>query len=236
MKLKYIQQEDIQQVMGISQSFQTVEEFCAFLEQNASGTENTGIRQSIRPLIKKIDPQAKPNKNTFEENVDWIRNYCTFQDGAEVLEEAQPVDQEPEQASFAQIKEAYETEWYQHMIQLDGDDLDYPEDISLCEGGLITQQKEFTLIVTKEGLSLDTKKVLIVEAEGSRVLALGYLQEKESNVYDAVFDCKEHILYERFAGQSQYRRCIFHGRQGIQPCAGTGLPIVSCGKRTPAVY
>lgn len=212
MKLKYIQQEDIQQVMGISQSFQTVEEFCAFLEQNASGTENTGIRQSIRPLIKKIDPQAKPNKNTFEENVDWIRKYCTFQDGAEALDEvkqAQPVDQEPEQASFAQIKEAYETEWYQHMIQLDGDDLDYPEDISLCEGGLITQQKEFTLTVTKEGLSLDTKKVLIVEAEGSRVLALGYLQEKESNVYDAVFDCKEHILYERFAGQSQYRLVVF---------------------------
>lgn len=226
MVLKYIGQEDIQQILGIQENFQTVEELCDYLQQKGSGVENTDIRMAIRPLVKKADPQAKPNKCTFEDNVRWIRENCTFEQAEEssLQKEGQeqsvpdsPVKpsedtcQQQTKEYFEQAVYEFETKLCQQVQQLEGEELDYPQDLSLCEGGIITRQKEFTITVSKDGLVLDTKRAMLVEAEGCRVLALGCLVNKDGdpNTYDVVFDNRDYILYDRFEGQSQYRLIVY---------------------------
>lgn len=222
MALKYIRQEDIQQILDIQETFQTIDEFCDYLRENGKVTENVNIRTSIRKLVKMADPEAKPNRHTFEENICWIKENCTFEETKKSAAEtaAQTADQTmpdtaqtvPEQNTkeyYEKIIYEFENDIYKRVSQLEGEDLDYPEDIFLYEDGTITEQKDFELVVSKEGLILDTEKVLIVEEEGNRVLALGYLVDKGDNTYCAIFENKEYILYERFAGQSQYRLIVF---------------------------
>ena len=78
------------------------------------------------------------------------------------------------ETDFEEIMYDFETNIYKDTSPLE-EELDYSEGISLREGGIITQQKEFQIYVNNDGLELDTRKVLIVESEGNQVLALGHL-------------------------------------------------------------
>lgn len=214
MGLKNIKPEDIKAILGIQEDFQNIDEFCDYLEPCVFGAENTNIRVSIRKLIRKIAPEEKPMQKTFVENVEWIRSNCfigeqsTGQETKEKDDEGEKVQNCVPETDFEEIMYDFETNIYKDTSPLE-EELDYSEGISLREGGIITQQKEFQIYVNNDGLELDTRKVLIVESEGNQVLALGHLSRHVDTTYYVIFDNKDHILYDRFSGKNQFRLIVF---------------------------
>lgn len=215
MDLKHIRPEDIKETLEIDEEFQDIDQFCAYLQMYIKGSDNTNVRVGIRKLVKKIAPEERAGMRTFEENVEWIRENCFMgerppePEAAAGKETKQEIPFPDEPCDFEQIKYEYENSLFKKITPLEDEDLDYSADIILREGGIITQQKGLEITSYKEDLDLDTGKVLITEAEGNQVLALGRLASLGDDRYSVIFDKKEQILYDRFAGRNQFRLVVF---------------------------
>ncbi len=218
MELKHIRPEDIREALEIEEEFQDIDQFCAYLETCIKGSDNTNVRVGIRRLVKNIAPEERPSRRTFEENVAWIRANCFMGEKPEAPKAAAKQEPKPKIPSpvkacdFDQIRNDYETSLFKEITPLEDEDLDYSADIVLREGGIITQQKGFEITCYRGDLDLDTGKALITEAEGNQVLALGRLARLEDGRYSVIFDKKEQILYDRFAGRNQFRLVVFSGK------------------------
>ena len=215
MDLKHIRPEDIKETLEIEEEFQDIDQFCAYLQMYIKGSDNTNVRVGIRKLVKKIAPEERAGMRTFEENVEWIHENCFMgerpaePEAAAGKETKQEIPFPDEACDFEQIKYEYENSLFKKITPLEDEDLDYSADIILREGGIITQQKGLEITSYKEDLDLDTGKVLITEAEGNQVLALGRLASLGDDRYSVIFDKKEQILYDRFAGRNQFRLVVF---------------------------
>lgn len=214
--------EVIKEYLGISKEFSNVQQFCDFLLHNETDTNiKLGIKKMLVQKVLNDNKEGKmaAQKRLFKDSVEWIRENCCFgNDEMEtVIVSNEPVASEPTimpnivQNDFEKIKTEYEQNEYKKVEQLQDGDLDYSEGIVLHEGGIITQQNNVQLFLYKEGIQLDLSKLLIVAAEGNRVLAAGFLvpDKEEKSAFVAVFNDKKCIDYKAFSGIRQARFVLY---------------------------
>lgn len=209
--------DDVKNVLQIDKDFQSIEEFYTFLKSKARGIENTDFRRDIKKLIHIISPNQEVKRFNYSDSIDWIKNNCyigTINNKLEINKSYVEIKENnfEENINFNNIKNDFEKSIYKALIPLEGEELDYAQDITLKEGGVISVQKEFEIYAYKEELkNLDTSKVLLAEDSGNAFLALGYLVKSpdDNTTYTVVFDNKKHILYNRFKNQNQFRLILF---------------------------
>lgn len=220
-----INNEMLKEFLELKAEFNNIDELCDYLIANAGQIEKPAIKKMLlsKVVSEDINERKGVQKRTFKENVEWIRNNCDFQNesgSSDVSKSKNPLVTPPEvklevipENNFQKIKNEYENTDYEKLKQLGDDDLDYTEGIILHEGGTITQQNEYQLYLSKSkaDIEFDLSKVLIVEAEGNKVLALGYLVPSVdiNGAYTLVFEDKKCIDYKAFVGISQARFVLY---------------------------
>lgn len=216
---KYVvKSADVREYLEIDKKFSGIEEFCDFLlSLNSESNVKQGLKKMLMAKVVRENEaeQRRVQKRLFKDQVEWMRKYCSL-DG---LNPTEPSDDIiiPEvsafcpESDFEKIKSAYEQTEYKKVRQLEEDDLDYTEDIVLHEGGIISQQNKKQIFVNKTGIDVDPSKILIVEAMGNRVLALGYLvrSQEDPSAYTVVFQDKHCIDYDGFQDITQARFVIY---------------------------
>lgn len=215
-----IESSDIREYLETDRDFSGIEEFCSFLLDSES---QINIKHELKKmLLEKVvhenkEEQHRVKNRLFKDSVEWIRQHCSLDgldtEAVETSDNATIPDRSafrPER-DFQKVKSVYEQTEYKKVTQLEEDDLDYTEDIVLHEGGIITQQNQKQIFVNKAGIDVDPSKILIVEAAGNRVLALGYLVQdlEDLNAYTVVFQDKNCIDYDGFSEIAQARFVIY---------------------------
>ena len=223
---KYIIDNDmLKEFLALKEEFNNIDKLCDYLIEHTDEIEKPAMKKMLLSKVVARDSTEKKGvqQRVFKENVDWIRNNCAFENESEPsgIHENEtpsviPPEPKPEiipENNFQRIKLEYENGDYAKVKQLDDDDLDYTEGIVLHEGGIITQQNEYQLYLSKSkaDIEFDLSKVLIVEAEGNKVLALGYLVPSVDikMTYTLVFEDKKCIDYKSFVGISQARFVLY---------------------------
>ena len=209
-----IENKTIKEYLETEEEFSNVEEFCEWLlERHEDTNRKIALKEMLLECAENEEEKQKIKKGYFKDRVEWVRENCCI--GEEI--EKKPgipgggvgggsgnVPEPPgvEKLDFKKIKAEFETEGYKELTPLDEEELDYTEGFVLHEGGIITQQNEVQLYVLKDGLELNLSKILIIEASGNKVLALGHLvkMSETGSDYTVVFDEKSFILYREFAG------------------------------------
>lgn len=222
--------EVIKEYLGITREFTSVKDFCDYLYGNEGSTDiKLGLKKMLVRKVLNDDKEEKSaaQKRLFKENVAWVLANCSIKgtaaetaapDAAGRIQEGTAAARAviPEN-DFQKVRDDYENREYELVRKLEEEILDYTDGIVLHEGGVITQQNEYQLYLSglQSNLELDLSKILIVELEGNKVLALGHMVPdiKEENVYTIVFDNKKCIDYRAFVGISQ-ARFILYTKQG----------------------
>lgn len=227
-----INNEMLKEFLELDVEFNNVNDLCDYLVKNIdkSTTQRVGIRNM---LMKKIVAENREERKFIQqiinpqEVIEWIRKNCIFENEqeAEFVPEIKIISEDisekctrfVSEMDFQKIKSEYENSDYEKVQQLDSEDVDYTEGIVLLEEGIITKQNEYQLIFEKSNIELDLSKVLIVELEGNRVLALGYLvpDEKNRDAYTMVFENRDLIDYSAFIGVTQARIVIYTKKGSI---------------------
>ena len=219
---------EIREYLDGSKDFSAIKEFCEFLRNSGNEANiRVGIRKMLSEKVLADNKEEKESckKRKFEENVEWIQNNCRIEGeqvdvtpdenvDVEVIEyeKVEYKDVVP-QSDFQIIKQKYENEDFEKVIQLEDEDIDYSEGIVLYEKSVITKQNNVQLFVSKKmsKISFDMSKVLIVEAEGNKVLALGYMVPSVKNEleYTLAFEDKRCINYDLFEGIRKARFVLY---------------------------
>ncbi len=205
--------------------FHSIDDFCKYLtdiveDEATDKAKKFKIKQSFKDLVKEIsdgdeEEQKKVFQRTFEENVEWIKEHCVFNESekSEDTEKKEPemsVEQVIFQDNFGKATQDYQTSDYKKVQPLEEDDLDYTA-IELREGGIITQQDKVQLILYKKRITLDLSKILFVAEKGNKVLAMGHLvqDEKDAKTYSVVLPDKECIDYQAFKNVNRARIILY---------------------------
>lgn len=223
-----LKNSDIKDYLDTSKEFSKIKEFCDFLRNNeADSNIKVGIKKMLseKVLINNKTEKEAIKKKMFVENIEWIQNNCCIEDEQvdmslnevvdnDVIEEEKAEYKEVvPQSDFQIIKQKYEHEDFEKVTQLEDEDIDYSEGIVLHEKSVITKQNNVQLFLSKKksNISFDFSKVLIVEAEGNKVLALGYMVPSVKNEleYTLVFEDKQCIDYDLFKGISKARFVLY---------------------------
>ena len=206
--------------------FSNIKEFCDFLRNVEAGTDiKVGIRTMFCAKTDDKLEKAAIRKRMFEEQIEWIQNNCRIEGeqvdvtpdenvDVEVIEyEKVEYKEVVPQSDFQIIKHKYENEDFEKVIQLEDGNIDYSDGIVLYEKSVITKQNNVQLFVSKKmpKISFDMSKVLIVEAEGNKVLALGYMVPSVKNEldYTLVFEDRRCINYDLFEGIRKARFVLY---------------------------
>lgn len=223
---KYIiNNEMLKEYLELKEEFYDINNLCDYLIEHVDKIERHKLKEMLlKMVVEKENNQERINirNRLFKENVEWMRNNCTFENEnknmSDISENKIPIVKfslpriNPEN-DFEKVKLEYENSDYEKVEQFNDEDLDYTEGIVLNEGGIITQQNNYQLYLSKstKDIEFDLSKVLIVEAEGNKVLALGYLVPNADNnmEYTLVFENRKCIDYKSFVGISQARFVLY---------------------------
>lgn len=226
----YLKKELVKHSFEQSSEFESIEDFCDFLDK---GKKEINVKVSLRKFFSKeiLKENSELKKELkiegTEDRIKWLRENCLMEGEVErnkeelqVKDVLQPTEEEEHlsshsepvipQTDFEKIRTLYEEEEYKKVRLLDGDDLDYTDGIVLKEGGIITQKDQFYLFLSGEYcFEPDLSKILMVEEEGNRVLALGYLEKKDDRTFTVLFSDKACIQYQYFEGIKKARLILY---------------------------
>lgn len=212
-----VENKVIKEYLEIDEKFENINEFVNYLNCNKN---NENIKVNLKKML--VEKTIKNNESEVQqvenreigENIAWILENCNFEPKLEVDNiELDNFENNILIYDFEKIKLEYEENDFKKVIPLSDEELDYTENIVLHEGGTISLQKKYQLYLSKSMFEkeIDLSKVLIVENEGNRVLALGYLVlSKELNfTYNIIFENKKNIDYNAFDGINRAKFIIY---------------------------
>lgn len=212
-----LDQEIIKKYLRTDQDFSNIEDFCQFLVDNKGRVGiKTGMKKMLVKEVFKDDKaeRLEAQERMFDENIAWIREKCCFGEENTGAEQERKDDSASEiwpEDDFEKVRAEYEKKEYKQVKQLEDGEMDYSDGIVLHEGGVITQQNNKQIFLYKEGVELDLSKILIVAAEGTRVLARGFLvsDPDDPTAYTIVFNDRTGIDYKLFEGIRQARFVVY---------------------------
>lgn len=175
--------------------------------------ENIRNSPNSRQKLRKFVPISK-NLEKIEDRIKYLReNYYIGEIGevnkgkSDNSEKAEEFEEIEYANDFDKIVTEMESDGFKSIV-LESEDVFSSVEIKLVETNVI---ENGSLKFTWRGEEpLDFSKILLMEKNGNKVLALGHVLKTDiDKKYWAVFDDSSMILYERFENQTQVRLVVF---------------------------